>query len=148
MKRKNMHKYNRNKKQNRRYTAQTVRDTLEGLKIPEYIDRSWADQIHFTSVYPEEERTFGITTHAHIRMSQRGISKDAMAVVLKYGRRVHAQNVIVYFFGKKEMRRYLKPNQHASKWAAFRDIHVLVSSSDDTIITTYKNQDITIKADF
>ena len=148
MKRKNMHKYNRNKKQNRRRTAQTVRDTLEGLKIPDYIDRSWSDQIHFTSIYPEEERTYGITNHAYVRMSQRGISKDAMAVVLKYGRRVHAQNVIVYFFGKKEMTRYLKPNQHASKWAAFRDIHVIVSSSDNTIITTYKNQDITIKADF
>ena len=148
MKRKNMHKYNRNKKQNRRYTAQTVCDTLEGLKIPDYIDRSCSDQIHFTSIYPEEDRTYGITNHAYIRMSQRGISKDAMAVVLKYGRRVHAQNVIVYFFGKKEMARYLKPNQHASKWAAFRDIHVIVSSSDNTIITTYKNQDITIKADF
>ena len=71
-----------------------------------------------------------------------------MAVVLKFGRRVHARNVIVYFFGKKEMKRYLKPNQHASKWAAFRDIHVLVSPSDDTVITTYKNQAITIKADF
>ena len=148
MKRKNMNKYNRNKKQNRRHTAQIVCDTVEGLKIPDYIDRSWADQLHFNSVYPEEERTYGITTHAQVRMSQRGISKDAMAVVLQYGRRVHARNVIVYFFGKKEMKRYLKPNQNASKWTAFRDIHVLVSPSDDTIITTYKNQDITIKADF
>lgn len=148
MKRKNMNKYNRNKKQNRRQTAQTVRDTIEGLKVPAYIDRTWSDQLHFTSVYPDEERTYGITTHAFIRMSQRGISKDAMAVALKYGRRVYAKNIIVYFFGKKEMKRFLKPNQHAAKWEAFRDIHVLVSTSDDTVITTYKNQDITIKADF
>ena len=137
MKRMKMHKYNRTNKQNRRHTAQTVCDTVEGLRIPDYVDRSWADQLHFTSVYPEEERTYGITTHANVRMSQRGISKDAMAVVLKYGRRVHAQNVIVYFFGKKEMKRFLKPNQHAGKWTAFRDIHVLVSPCDDTI-TTYK----------
>jgi hypothetical protein len=149
MKYKKMRKFNRNQKQNRRNkTAQAVRDTLEGLKIPSYIDRDWCDQLHFTSVYPEEERTYGITNHAQVRMSQRGISKDAMAVVLKYGRRVHAQNVIVYFFGRKEMKRYLKPGQNASRWTGFRDIHVLVSPSDDTIITTYKNQDITIKADF
>ena len=64
MKRKNMHKYNRNNKQNRRHTAQTVCDTLEGLQDPDYVDRSWSDQLHFTSVYPEEERTYGITTHA------------------------------------------------------------------------------------
>ena len=148
MKYNKMRKYNRNQKQNRRHTAQTVRDALEGLKVPDYIDRNWCDQLHFKSVFPEEERTYGITTHAQVRMSQRGISKDAMAVVLKYGRRVHAQNVIVYFFGKKEMKRHLTPGQHASKWAAVRDIHVLVSPADDTIITTYKNQQITIKADF
>jgi len=71
-----------------------------------------------------------------------------MAVALKYGRKVYAQKVIVYFFGKKEMKKHLKHGQHHNKWADFRDIHVLVSSSDDTIITTYKNQDISIKADF
>ena len=148
MKHKKMRKYNRNQQQNRRRTPQTVRDALEGLKIPEYIDRSWCDQLHFNSIYPEDERTYGITNHAQMRMSQRRISKDAMAVVLKYGRRVHARNVIVYFFGKKEMKRHLKTGQHAGKWDAFRDIHVLVSPTDDTIITTYKNQQITIKADF
>ena len=148
MKHKKMRKYNRNQQQNRRRTPQTVRDALEGLKIPDYIDRAWCDQLYFKSIYPEEERTYGITNHAQMRMSQRRISKDAMAVVLKYGRRVHARNVIVYFFGKKEMKRHLKTGQHASKWDAFRDIHVLVSPTDDTVITTYKNQQITIKADF
>ena len=91
----------RNQQQRRQRTAQNVRDALDGLKIPDYIDRDWCDQIYFDSVYPEEQRTYGITNHAQVRMSQRGISKDAMAVVLKYGRRVHAKNVIVYFFGKK-----------------------------------------------
>ena len=150
MKRKNMKKFNRNQKQRRRgkNTGPSVASTVEGLKIPEYVDRSWCDQLHFTSVHPEEERTYGITHHAQIRMSQRGISKDAMAVVLKYGRKVYAQKAIVYFFGKKEMKKHLKHGQHNNKWADFRDIHVLVSPSDDTIITTYKNQDISIKADF
>ena len=148
MKYKRIRKYNRNQQQRRRRTAQNVRDALEGLKIPEYIDRDWCDQIHFDGVYPEEERTYGITNHAQVRMSQRGITKDAMAVVLKYGRRVHAKNVIVYFFGKKELRRHLKTGQNASKWTAFRDIHVLVSPTDESIITTYKIQQINIKADF
>lgn len=150
MKRKNMKKFNRTQTQRRRgkNTGQSVRAAVEGLKIPDYIDRSWSDELHFTGIYPEEDRTYGITHHAQIRMSQRGISKDAMAVVLKYGRRVYAQKAIVYFFGKKEMKKHLKNGQHNNKWADFRDIHVLVSPSDDTIITTYKNQDISIKADF
>ena len=90
MKYKRIRKYNRNQQQNRRRTAQTVRDALEGFEIPDYIDRSWCESLTLPC-------TYGITNHAHIRMSQRGISKDAMAVVLKYGRRVHAKNVIVYF---------------------------------------------------
>ena len=141
-----MNKYNRNRKQNRRYTAQYCKDTLESLKIPDYIDRSWCDQLHFNNIDPEAERTYGITTHARTRMSQRGISKNAMAVVLKYGRRVHIRNAIVYFFGKKEFNRYLQATQIAGRWSHFRDIHVLVSPGDDTIITAYKNQKITMKA--
>jgi len=143
-----MNKYNRNCKQRHRKTAEACKDTIEALKIPDYIDRTWCDQIHFSRVDPEECRTYGITNHAKKRMSQRGISKDAISIVLEFGRKVHIRNAIVYFFGRKEMKRYLKPGQNASRWTGFRDIHVLVSPSDDTIITTYKNQDITIKADF
>ncbi len=145
-----MKNYNRkrSKKRRGRYTAASCKTMIEALRVPEYDDRTWCDQIHFTNIDPLEERTYGLTTHAKLRMSQRGISKDAMAVVLQYGRRVHTQNCIVYFFGKKEFKRHLHSKQHAGKWADFRDIHVIVSPTDNTIITTYKNQKISIKADF
>ncbi len=143
-----MKNHNRSRRKRRHYTATSCKNMIEALRVPDYDDRISCDQIHFTNIDPLEERTYGLTTHAKLRMSQRGISKDAMAVVLQYGRRVHGQNCIVYFFGKKEFKRHLHSKQNAGKWADFRDIHVIVSPNDSTIITTYKNQKITMKADF
>ena len=81
-------------------------------------------------------------------MSQRGISKDAISVVLEFGRKVHIRNAIVYFFGRKEFNKHLHKNQIAGKWSDYRDIHVLVSPADDVIITTYKNQKLSLKVGF
>lgn len=143
-----MNKYNRNCKQRHRKTAEACKDTIEALKIPDYIDRTWCDQIHFSRVDPEECRTYGITNHAKKRMSQRGISKDAISVVLEFGRKVHIRNAIIYFFGRKEFNKHLHKNQIAGKWSDYRDIHVLVSPADDVIITTYKNQKLSLKVGF
>ena len=127
MKHKKMRKYNRSQQQNRRRTAQNVRDALEGLKIPDYIDRSWCDQLHFNSVYPEEERTYGITNHAQFACHNEEFRKMQWlwfsSMVDVYMPKTSSYTSLV----KKKLKRHLKTGQHANKWTAFRDIHVLVS---------------------
>lgn len=147
MKKYRFNKQNRMNKRNKRRTASRCRDTIEGLRIPKYVNHEWNHSLE-VPIGNDETVTVGITDHAAIRMTQRRISKEAIAVVLRYGRQVHAQNAIVYFFGKNEFKRHLSLGQHAGRWEKFRDIHVIVSAENNAIITCYKNSKISIRAEF
>lgn len=140
-------KQNRMNKRNKRRTASRCRDTIEGLRIPKYVNHECSHSLE-VPIGNDETVTVGITEHAAMRMTQRRISIEALAVVLRYGRQVHAQNAIVYFFGKNEFKRHLSLGQNASRWAKFRDIHVIVSTENNAVITCYKNSKISIKAEF
>lgn len=79
-----------------------------------------------------------VTTHAAVRMQQRGISPDLIATVLEFGRCVHARGLTFRVIGKKEVARYAREGldlDHAE------GIHVLVAP-DGSVVTSYRNHDL------
>ena len=139
------HRLRNPNRKKRKGNAQACRETVEALKIPQYCEDIWTDTLEVT-LADGDTITVGLTSHAQTRMAQRGISKDAIALVLKYGRKVHGQRAVIYFFGQKEFNRYLSKDQAAGRWNVYLNIHVIIS--DNTVVTTYKNRKIGVKADF
>ena len=92
---------------------------------------------YWKSHWYDETVTVGITDHAAIRMTQRRISKEAIAVVLRYGRQVMLK-MPSYILSVRMSKRHLSLGQHAGRWEKFRDIHVIVSAENNAIITCYK----------
>lgn len=77
-----------------------------------------------------------ITKHASNRMHERSIKEWQIEQVLTYGRRCHNRKAIIYAVGRKEIHdngRFLEPCS---------GIHVICSPQDGTIITTYRNNDL------
>lgn len=140
-------KPNRMNKRIKRSTASRCRDSIESLRIPQHISHNSEHTLE-VRISPLETVTVGITNHAAMRMTQRRISKKAIAIVLRYGRQVRAHNAIIYFFGRNEFNRYLSHAQHAGRWEKFKDIHVIVSTRNNAVITCYKNSTIKVKAEF
>lgn len=138
-------KQNRMNKHNKRATASRCRESIEMLRIPKYIRDAETNALDITLAQDEIIRV-GITDHAAMRMTQRRITTDAIAVAMKYGRVVHANNAIIYFLGNKELKKALGKGQKRKDWERFRHIHVVVSAENNAIITTYKNSKLLIKA--
>jgi len=78
-----------------------------------------------------------LTDHAQRRMSQRGLSEDAIDAALTYGREVRTRGAVIYAIGKKDVRKHLADGVDLR---AFEGIQV-VCVSDGTILTVYKNRD-------
>lgn len=79
-----------------------------------------------------------LTDHAQMRMNQRGISETVVAMVLRYGRTVHARGATYRVIGHKEVSRF------AERGINLRDadgIHVLLAS-DGAVITAYRNHEL------
>lgn len=83
--------------------------------------------------------TLPLTDHAQKRMSQRGLSEQAIEAALTYGREVRARGALIYAIGKKEVR---KNRATGVDLRRFEGIQV-VCLSDGTILTVYKNRDFT-----
>jgi hypothetical protein len=50
-----------------------------------------------------------ITRHAKVRMQQRGVSRDALGLLMKYGRRARAgKGAEIVYFDKRARRRLLR----------------------------------------
>jgi hypothetical protein len=77
-----------------------------------------------------------LTDHAHRRMSQRGLSEDAITATMTYGREVRTRGAVIYAIGKKEVLRHLV---NGTDLRDFEGIQV-VCVSDGTILTVYKNR--------
>lgn len=87
---------------------------------------------------PPLSRPMSLTTHATIRMQQRGISSTALLAVLEYGRRIYAKGLAYYVLGHKEVALYAERGVNLSN---FEGLQVLVSEGG-IIVTTYRSRDL------
>lgn len=78
-----------------------------------------------------------VTRHAHRRMSQRGVSEQAIDAALAYGREVWTRGAVIYAIGKKEVRKYLAQGVDLRRFEGLQ----VVCVPDGTILTVYKNRD-------
>lgn len=79
-----------------------------------------------------------LSAHAAVRMQQRGIPANAVAHVLRYGRRIHAKGLTYCVIGRKEVDRYAT---HGIDLKAWEGIHALVAN-DGPVVTVYRNHDL------
>jgi len=77
-----------------------------------------------------------LTDHASLRMSQRGIRRDQLAAVLRFGRCRHARGARFYFVGRKEVRRYARSGLDLRP---LENLQVLMAPRSDAVITVYRN---------
>lgn len=79
-----------------------------------------------------------VSAHAAVRMQQRGIPANAVAHVLRYGRRIHAKGLTFCVIGRKEVARYAA---HGVDLKAWEGIHALVAN-DGPVVTVYRNHNL------
>lgn len=80
--------------------------------------------------------SFALTDHACLRMSQRGIRREQLSAVLRFGRCRHTRGARFFFVGRKEICRYAREGLDLR---SVENIHVLMASRDDSVITVYRN---------
>ena len=78
-----------------------------------------------------------ITRHAHIRMTGRRISAEALANAIEYGRVVYVRGAKIYVIGRKEVKAFL---HKGIELADFEGVHV-VCTPEGVVMTTYRNRD-------
>lgn len=77
-----------------------------------------------------------LTRHASSRMSERSIRAWQVEQVLTYGRLTHNRKAIIYAVGRKEVQ------ENGRFLEACEGIQVICSPTDGTVITTYRNHDL------
>ena len=77
-----------------------------------------------------------LTRHASSRMSERSIREWQVEQVLTYGRLTHNRKAIIYAVGRKEVK------ENGRFLEACEGIQVICSPFDGTVITTYRNHDL------
>lgn len=78
-----------------------------------------------------------MTKHASNRMETRGLTNDAVAAAITYGRIVHVRGADIYAIGRKEVDRLREDGLDLSR---FEGVQVVVSP-DGAVLTTYRNSD-------
>jgi hypothetical protein len=77
-----------------------------------------------------------LTYHAWSRMSRRGLSPQALRLVLSYGRVVYTRGATIYAIGRKEI----------ARWRDEIDLSdlegVQAVCGDESVITMYRNRDL------
>lgn len=77
-----------------------------------------------------------LTRHASSRMAERSIREWQVEQVLTYGRLTHNRKAIIYAVGRKEVK------ENGRFLEACEGIQVICSPTDGTVITTYRNHDL------
>jgi len=72
--------------------------------------------------------------HSEIRMSQRGISPEAIKACIRYGEVIHKQSMKFFFVTKKRLD--LLPPKLKEK---VRDLVVVTDLNEDCVVTCYRN---------
>lgn len=81
---------------------------------------------------------FYLTQHAWQRMSQRGISPDAVRTALEYGRSAYTRGALVFAIGKNEVRHYRRLE---TDLAELDGIHVVCDPAG-AVLTVYRNRNL------
>jgi hypothetical protein len=85
----------------------------------------------------KRHQIYTLTRHAKDRMSGRRLSEEAVTAALTYGRIARVRGATIYAIGRKEVERY-------GRWGidlrAFEGVQA-VCSSDDAVMTVYRNRD-------
>ena len=74
-------------------------------------------------------------------MVQRHISRDDIALVIRYGRFLYANGAVFFIVGRNEVERY----RHIEGMKSLDGMHV-VSNHSGVIITTYRNREFDTKS--
>ena len=85
---------------------------------------------------PDRDTPFVLTDHASFRMSQRGIGRDQLASVLRFGRCRHTRGARFFFVGRKEVQHYARQGLDLR---AVENVQVLMAPNADAVITVYRN---------
>lgn len=85
-----------------------------------------------------EAQPLRLTTHAAIRMQQRGVSRGAVDAVLAYGRRIHAKAATFCVVGRKEAQRCAALGIDLSRAIGLQ----VLLSADESVITVYRSHNL------
>ncbi len=78
-----------------------------------------------------------LTRHAERRMYARGLRHSLLALVLRYGRRVHVRGALIRAVGRREVTRQRGRGVDLSACEGLQ----VVCAGDGRIITVYRNRD-------
>ena len=81
--------------------------------------------------------SFLLTGHGRLRLAQRGLSRDDIKFVIRYGELVHAPGIVAYFIGKRSIPHDFDDDDRFSK---LQGTTVVFSSDGRQVLTAYKNQ--------
>ena len=80
---------------------------------------------------------FDISRHAQQRMSERGISPDAISRVINFGRVAYVRGAMIFAVGRKEAERFKREGVDLSDLEGVQ----AVCSNSGTVMTVYRNHD-------
>lgn len=78
-----------------------------------------------------------LTRHAERRMYARGLCRSLLALVLRYGRRVHVRGALIRAVGRREVIRQRGRGVDLSVCEGLQ----VVCTGDGRVITVYRNRD-------
>lgn len=84
--------------------------------------------------YRNSKNNYNYSYHSKTRMSQRGISSEAIRACIHHGDVIHKQGMKFFFIPKKQMD--LIPYKLQGK---IKDLIVVTNSEVDCVITCYRN---------
>ena len=82
-----------------------------------------------------------LTNHARVRMAQRRITPDDIAIVLQYGRVFYAKGAVIHIVGRLEAERFL----HVIDLSHLDGVHVVCSLSA-AVLTVYRDRQFHTKS--
>jgi hypothetical protein len=84
------------------------------------------------------DASFHLTQHARGRIRKRGLSEEAVALTIQFGRLVYVRGAQIFALGRREVRRLLE--EQGVDLSRYEGVQVVCSEKGD-IITTYRNRD-------
>jgi len=97
-----------------------------------------APRLNLLSDDPKLDASFHLTQHARGRIRKRGLSEEAVALTIRFGRQVSIRGALIFALGRREVRRLLE--EQGVDLSRYEGVQV-VCSWQGAILTTYRNSD-------
>jgi hypothetical protein len=81
-------------------------------------------------------RPLPFTKHARKRGARRNIAPDAVEYVVAHGRKIQRTGVTFFFLGRRD----IPPDDRRASWASRLEGTIVLLTSDDDVITVYRNR--------